>query len=256
MTRASDASPNPPRRKRGANSAWQRNPNILQRMRQVERLRLERLSNLAIAARLHVDEATIRTDLERLQELWAAELGAELARLRGEHVAAVDHLLRTCVDLLRRDEQYTQAVLFNTPVRVLCPGRQEHRTDNLLAKDFPGDPAWQWGTVFSCTVPHKITKRIYHDDKGAAQYRRIGGQVLQVIQKALMDRARVVGLVAEKRTDDGDGMSLPDALAKLLLDEHFDAERFAQEQVHSEPLPGLSAGGDLDDADWEEGVIQ
>jgi hypothetical protein len=69
-----------------------------------------------------------------------------------------------------------------------------------------------------------MQKRVYHDEKGSAQYRRVAGQVMQAINAAIMAQARIQGLVVEKKAlTDGDGRDLPQALRVLLLgDEPLD----------------------------------
>lgn len=212
-----------PRGQRPADNAWTSNPVIIRRLEQVERYRLEGLSAYEISRLTGWDANTVLEDWDRLNDLWLARVSRTQETLRGEAVRRLDNVIRNGLEILRQDEAYTQAVLFNMPMRVTCAGRQEHRSADLLLSDPMGQPTGTtYGEVFSCVTPHGMLKRVYHDEKGSAQYRRVAGQVLQAINTAIMNQARIQGIVIEKKAlTDSEGRDLPAALRTLLLGEEL-----------------------------------
>jgi hypothetical protein len=211
-----------PRRPAESPNAWHQNPQILSRLEVVEKHRLAGYSALATSRLLGIDYDTVRDDYVRINELWQARAGRNVEALRAEAMRKLDIVIQNGLETLHNDELYTQAVLFNTPVRVRCAGRQEHRTEQLLMADPLGAPGQDtpttYGEAFSCLVPHEMTRRVYHDEKGAASYRRVAGQVLQAINAAIMNQARLQGLVVEKKAlTDSEGHDLPSALRDILL---------------------------------------
>lgn len=195
----------------------------MRRLEVVENYRLQGLSAYEIARVLGWDVRTVLEDWGRLNDLWLARVGRTQETLRGEAIRRLDNVIRNGLEILRQDEAYTQAVLFNLPMMVTCAGRQEHQTESMLLSDPMGQPTGTvYGQVFSCIAPHQMLKRIYHDDKGSAQYRRVAGQVLQAINTAIMNQARIQGLVVEKKAlTDTEGRDLPGALRTLLLGEEL-----------------------------------
>jgi hypothetical protein len=201
---------------------WHQNPQILSRLEVVEKYRLAGHTAFQTSRLLGMDYSIIKEDYERISELWQARAGRNIEALRAEAMRKLDNVIHEGLETLRMDELYTQAVLFNMPVRLRCQGRQEHRTEQLLLADPLGAPGQQvpttYGEAFSCLQAHEMTKRVYHDEKGAASYRRVAGQVLQAINAAIMNQARLQGLVIEKKAlTDSEGHDLPSALRDLLL---------------------------------------
>jgi hypothetical protein len=202
------------------NVPWQRDQRILRRLELVEAERLKGYSCLRVSQNLHMPYATCWEDFRRLDQLWLARVSQNQNALRADAVRRLDGHIRTAIALLERDEAYTQAVLFNLPVNVTCPGRQEHEIGRMLMADYPDREATAWGTVFTCTQPHIIQRKVHLDDKGSAQYRRAAGQILQSINAMQMNQARIMGIVVDKKAlTDGEGKDLPHALAELLLGE-------------------------------------
>lgn len=143
---------------------------ILERLVQVERLHLRRWPNTRIAAELGVDEITIRRDLERLRELWRERTQGAQEDMRAEIVAELEDTRQRALDAAEWDQQCEEAVLYGG-----------------------GFPDGQGGT-----------RRVYRDDKGSAQYRGQKAQSLNVARQASMDKAKVLGLVAEKQEVGGE----------------------------------------------------
>lgn len=192
----------------------------MRRLEVVEQHRLAGMSAYETARALGWDHVTVIEDWARLNELWLLRVARTQDQLRAEAIRKLDGVIRNGLELLRQDEAYTQAVLFNMPVRVMCTGRQEHRPAEMSLNDPLGQPGVTYGEVFSCIEPHPTFKRVHHDDKGAAQYRRVAGQVLQAVNTAIMNQARLQGLVVEKKAlTDAEGRDLPSALRTLLLGE-------------------------------------
>lgn len=200
--------------------SWANDPVVIRRLEVVERYRLEGLSAYEISRTLGLPASTVLEDWQKLNDLWVARVGRTQETLRGEAVRRLDNVIRNGLEILRQDEAYTQAVMFNLPMNVTCPGRQEHRSDQMLMSDPLHIPGASYGEIWSCIMPHPMLKRVYHDEKGSAQYRRVAGQVLQAINTAIMNQARIQGLVIEKRAlTDAEGHDLPGALRTLLLGE-------------------------------------
>lgn len=170
-----------------------------------------------------LEMSSVLEDWQKLNDLWVARVSNTQNELRGEAVRRLDNVIRNGLEILRLDEAYTQAVLFNMPVLVTCSGRQEHRSSDLLLSDPLSQPVGTtYGESFSCTAPHQMTKRVFRDDKGSASYRRIAGQVLQAINGAIMAQARIQGLIIEKKAlTNAEGQDLPAALKAILLGEEL-----------------------------------
>jgi DNA-binding CsgD family transcriptional regulator len=245
---APDAHPSPYPRGGRRRAAWSRNPAILKRLSRVERLRGERLSNVAIASRLGVNEGTVRDDLERLRQVWENQLGDEMLRLRAEAVADMDNVVRTTMAAIRADQHYTQAVLFGVTTVVTCAGGMQHQHSEGV------DPNTSYGEVWSCIAPHKVRRRVYRDERGSATYRSNIGQLLQVVRQTNFDKAKIMGLVVNKQAaTTGDGVDLKTTMAALLTGE-LDEEQFAEQSVRRKAfMPSLPEPdvADADDDDWE-----
>ncbi len=92
--------------------AWRRDPLILARMRDVERRHLAGQTNVAIAAVLGVDEATIRNDLKRLAELWLEQTKESQADLRAQMLAKLEDVRVRALQAAEFDGRCERAVLF------------------------------------------------------------------------------------------------------------------------------------------------
>jgi hypothetical protein len=194
----------------------------MQRLTLVEQYRLAGLSAWETAQAMHIDQQMVLDDWARLNELWLARTSDTQEQMRSEAIRRLDGVIRQGLELLRMDEAYTQAVLFNLPIKLTCAGRQEHRVEDLRLADAlgPANTAATWGDSFSCLAPHEMLKRVHLDDKSSANYRRIAGQVLQAINTAIMQQAKIQGLVIEKRAlTNAQGEDLPAALRTLLLED-------------------------------------
>lgn len=154
---------------------WRRDPVVLARMVEVERRHLVGERNTTIAAALKVDEKTIRDDLKRIQELWLENTKGQIASLKAQKVAELDEVKRQAFSAAAFDEMCERAVLFNEP---------------FVGKDGKAG-------------------RVYRDSKGSAQFRGNKAGALGQARAAIMDQAKVLGLVVEKvAPTDGDGKDL------------------------------------------------
>jgi len=140
---------------------WRQDPAIMARLTEVERRLLRGVPNTVIAADLHVDEKTIRNDRGRLRELWRERTEGEVADLKAERVRELDDIKRLALDAYTFDLDAERAVLY---------GRGED------------------GRAVS----------VERDAKGSAQFRGQKAQALNVARQAVMDAAKVLGLVVDK----------------------------------------------------------
>jgi hypothetical protein len=149
---------------------WRRDPQILERLQEVERLRWRGLSGRAMARELGVGEVTIRRDLSRLDELWLERTAADQQRQRAEIVAALDDNARLALEAYQWDKQAEAAVLYG---------------ESVEGKD--GKP-----------------RVVYRDKRGAAQFRGGKAQALAERRQAVMAKAKVLGLITDKQEQVGD----------------------------------------------------
>lgn len=182
-------------------AAWRRDPTILDRLRSVERMKLDGWSNLRIATSLGVVEATIRNDVRRLEEMWLEALGSTQEALRAAKVAELTEVYRRAIASAEFDQACERAVLFGDQV------------------DFDGEK-----------------KEVLRNADGEATFKgnRVGA--LNVARQAIMDIAKVLGLIVEKvaPTDaQGNDLSLADLAARA---REARAEREARER--SDPPTG------------------
>jgi hypothetical protein len=144
---------------------WRRDLAILQRLPEVERRHLAGQANVAIAAALGVDEGTVRADLKRLQELWRERVAEAVEDLRAKAVVELDDLKRLALEAAAWDLACERAVLY---------GEGEDGRDVL------------------------------RDDKGGASFRGQKAQALNVARQAVMDKAKLLGLVVERQEHAGE----------------------------------------------------
>lgn len=165
---------------------WRQDPVILARLPLVERRHLKGEPNTGIAVALGVDEGTIRNDIKRLRELWLDRTGAQIEDLRARKIAELQDIYHRAIDAAEFDEMCERAVLFDDP---LVPNYEL--------------PASQ------------RTIRVHRDEKGAAQFRGNKAAALAQARQAVMDQAKVLGLIVDKvAPTNGNGADLD--LATLL----------------------------------------
>ena len=121
---------------------WHKDGRIIDRMQRVEEMHITGKSNRAIARELGVDERTVRTDLQRLQQVWEERLGQRVVELRARCVAMLDGIYRQAMQNAERDRQYEAYVLFgivpdDTDAATLAPrdGRQSFKGDKAQSLD-------------------------------------------------------------------------------------------------------------------------
>jgi hypothetical protein len=73
-----------------SNQHWRRNPRILKRMRDVERLRFEGLNIPEISERTGIPTTTVENDLIRLAQLWQDHLNKSQEEHRAQLLAELD----------------------------------------------------------------------------------------------------------------------------------------------------------------------
>ncbi len=175
-----------PNRRRRKSVPWRQDPVILARLPLVERRHLKGEPNTGIAVALGVDEGTIRNDIKRLRELWLDRTGAQIEDLRARKIAELQDIYHRAIDAAEFDEMCERAVLFDDP---LVPNYEL--------------PASQ------------RTIRVHRDEKGAAQFRGNKAAALAQARQAVMDQAKVLGLIVDKvAPTNGNGADLD--LATLL----------------------------------------
>lgn len=133
-------------------------------MREVERRHLAGDTNVALAAAIGVDEATVRNDLKRLQELWLERTHADQDANRARALAELEDVRTRALAAAEHDERMERAVLLGEPV-----------------PDADGVPQY-----------------VYRDAKGSAQFRGNKAAALNVARSAAMDKAKLLGLVVDK----------------------------------------------------------
>lgn len=186
---------------------WKRDPEILARLRRVERLHLRGDTNVAIAEALDVTETTIRNDLKRLAELWLEETKRDQADLRSQIVAELDDTRRRALEAAEWDQMCEAAVLFD--------GRSPSATDDDEDDESNAET----------TFRGRRGSRVHRDAKGSAQFRGNKAAALAQARQATMDKAKVLGLVVDKvAPTDKNGDDLP--LTELM-------ERFTRRQVQA-----------------------
>lgn len=170
-----------PNRRTGKRIAWRLDPIILARLRDVERRHLRGDTNVAIAAALDVDEATIRNDLKRLAEIWLEQTKADQEMLRSRTLAELEDVRVRALAAAEWDQACERAVLFGDSI-----------------DDADGNPV-----------------TVYRDAKGSAQFRGNKAASLAQARQATMDKAKVLGLVVDKAAlTNANGEDIP--LAELM----------------------------------------
>jgi hypothetical protein len=169
----------------GKHIHWRRDDAILERMARVERGWVARKTNVAIARDLGVDEKTVRVDLQRLAELWRERVGDVQEDLRAKKVAELDEVIRQALETAEKDDAYERGVLL-------------------------GDRVGE--------------KEIVRDTKGKATFKSSKTQALNVARQAIMDQAKLLGVVVDKAAlTDADGKTMD--LASLIARARENRER-------------------------------
>ncbi len=150
---------------------------MLRRLIEVERRHLAGHPNRLIAAVLDVDEKTIRDDLKRLKQLWHERIKGAQEQLRAQKVAELADVKQRAIAAAEFDEMCERAVLFDDP---LTPVHE--RPDETKE------------------LPH-----VHRDSDGRAQFRGQKAQALNVARQAVMDQAKILGIVVEKQEHSGPG---------------------------------------------------
>jgi hypothetical protein len=143
---------------------WRRDPLILARLGEVETRYLAKWSNVAIAAALGVDEITVRRDIARLEELWKERAARAQDERRAAVLADLENVKALALAAARFDEAAERAVLYGA-------------------------------------VPDEIEEkglRLVYDEHGRIQFRGNKAAALAVARAAIMDAAKVQGLVIDK----------------------------------------------------------
>lgn len=152
---------------------WRQDVVILARLLEVERRHLAGQPNTLIAAALGVDEGVIRGDLKRLRTLWLERIGAAQEDLRAQKLAELLDIKQRALTAAEFDLQAESDVLYN----------------DSLAPDHEGGPS----------------RRVVRDERGRAEFRGQKAQALNVARQAVMDAAKLLGLVLDKAEIAGPG---------------------------------------------------
>jgi NADH/NAD ratio-sensing transcriptional regulator Rex len=144
--------------------SWKRDERILARLAEVERLHLRGKSNRAIAEKLHVNEKTIRNDLERINELWQERTTLDIDGLRARRFAELELVKREALQSFDFDMAMIEAVMLGKPIE--------------------GEDG--------------VTRHVQRDDDGRAQYKADKVAALAQYRQAVMDQAKLYGLIVEK----------------------------------------------------------
>lgn len=153
-------------------------------MRSVERMKLDGWSNLRISTSLGVAEATIRNDVRRLEGLWIEALSSTQQALRAAKVTELTEVYRRTIAAAEFDQACERAVLFGDEVDLDGDGKTRQVLRNA-------------------------------DDEASFKGNKVGA--LNVARQAIMDIAKVLGLIVEKvaPTDaQGNDLSLAELAAR------------------------------------------
>lgn len=167
----------------GKRIPWRTDPAILNRLPEVERRHLRGQHNTTIAAALGLSEAAIRLDLKRLNELWLERTGGRVEDMRARAVAELFDVKDRALRAAEFDELAERAVLFGHPV-------------------YDDD-----GNALT----------VQRDDKGSASFRGNKAAALGQARQAVMDAAKLMGLVVDKVAPTDAGGQTLDLAALLAL---------------------------------------
>ena len=180
--------------RRGKKLPWRQDPEILARLPEVERRYLRGMFNTKIAEELGVHESTVREDIKRLNQLWKERAGDEVDEMRAarfRELEAVKHLALQSFDF---DMEALTAVLYNEG-----PDGEQLPGGNAAVQEADGGP------VKIVEIPGR---RVHRDQDGRAQYKADKPASLQVYRQAVMDQAKLYGLVIDKKDVTSGGQAL------------------------------------------------
>lgn len=169
---------------------WRRDPEILARLRIVDRMRLKGATQAEIATACNVSEATVRDDLKRANELWLDRLGDDQATHRASVLAELEDVRIRALEAAEWDQMCERAVLFDD-------------LDEPEATTLDGKPA---------------KRSVYRDAKGSAQFRGNKVAALAQARQATMDKAKILGIDVSKvaLTDSqGDDIGLDELMERF-----------------------------------------
>lgn len=178
---------------------WRRDPVILARLPRIERLHLANRTNVAIAAEVGISEATVRDDLKRLRELWLERTAAAQDDNRARALAELEDVRVRALEAAEFDEMCERAVLF------------DQGPDDSDADDDEELPSER-------TFRGRRRSSVHRDAKGSAQFRGNKAASLAQARQAVMDKAKLLGLVVDKAalTDtQGDDLPLDELMARF-----------------------------------------
>ena len=164
---------------------WRADPAILARLPEVEKRVLEGAHNTDIAREFGVSEGTIRSDRKRLQELWLEQVGGDVKARRAARIAQLEALYERSIRVADFDQRMERAVLLGEPV------------DGL---------------------------EVYRDHKGSASFRGNKAAALAVARQALMDAAKIEGLVVDKMSPTDDQGKTLDLASLMALAKQGDGD--------------------------------
>lgn len=173
---------------------WRRDPVILERLPRVERQHLAGRPNVAIAADLGVDEITIRRDLERLRELWLERTATAQDANRARALAELEDVRVRAIEAAEWDQACERAVLFGDPIADATDG---------------------------------VPRTVYRDQKGSAQFRGNKAASLAQARQAVMDKAKLLGIVVDKAAltnAAGEDLPIDELMARFIRRQAKDAE--------------------------------
>lgn len=171
--------PRPTRRKGKRSVAWRQDPEILARVADVDRRRLQGETIAGIATALGIDEWTVKLDRRRATLMFRERIGGDVAEQRNDAVRLLEGIAQRAIAAYEHDLACERAVLFGDEV----DGRS-----------------------------------VRYDDKGSARFSGRKDGALNVARQALMDIAKLQGLVVEKvAPTDADGNTLTMAQVRSAL---------------------------------------
>lgn len=193
---------------------WRRDPIIQARLLTVDRMRLANKTQAEIAAATNVSEATVRDDLKRLNELWRERVAAAQDDNRARALAELEDVRVRALEAAEWDLACERAVLFGEKIEQrTCPGGVEHPIDGS-------------NKTLKCEGAHEVGLAVYRDAKGSAQFRGNKAASLAQARQAVMDKAKLLGLVVDKAalTDTkGEDLPIDDLMARFARRQEKDA---------------------------------
>lgn len=197
---------------------WREDPTVLERLPGVERQYLAGHPPAVIARTLGLTDRVVQGDIGRVKQLWIERAGDDIVARRSQRIAELDEIKRLAMAAAAWDLLCERAVLFG--------GRVEIDGQSVSVE---------------------------RDKHGAAQYRGNKAAALQTARQAVMDAAKLEGLIVDKHAaTDASGQALDWsgvlALAMAAEARQLAATAGATTQQPAEMLERETASGDdLDD---------